>query len=118
MRLSAAEQSGRIATTTGEGRRRLQFQLGKQFTAPLRFVMKNQDPPGVTTAQVDSRLLNLWNAAKTPAARFPFNSLQRDLRSAIIEVGRCAHRYPPGGVIGGSDEGGKSVCSAEVDKSG
>ena len=25
---------------------------------------------------------------------------------------------PPGGVIGGSDEGGKSVCSAEVDKSG
>jgi len=54
----------------GKGRMRIQLQKGLTATSPATQVMVNDDPPGVTTAQVRSSLNALWNAAASGAAAF------------------------------------------------
>ena len=98
----------------GKGRMRIKLQKGLTATSPATQVMVNDDPPGVTTAQVRSSLNALWNAAASGAAGFPFNSNQRDLRSAIISVSQCAGKFAPTGY--GIPT--RSLCSADVGNSG
>ena len=97
-----------------EGRMRIQLQKGLTTTSPATQVMVNDDPPGVTTAQVRSSLNALWSEAASGAAGFPFNSNQRDLRSAIISVSQCAGKFAPSGYGIRT----MSLCSADIGNSG
>ena len=96
----------------GEGRMRIQLQKGSE-TVPGSPVLTNDDPPGVTTAQVFGGLTQIWLLAKA-WPDFPFNSEERDLRSAIISVSQCAKSFKPYGF--GIPK--KSLCTAPVGDSG
>ncbi len=98
----------------GEGRMRIQLQLEGTFTSPFSQILTNDDPPGVTTAQVRAGLLGIWGEAQIPSAGFPYNSQEGALRTAIIEVSQCLNKFPPNGY--GFPK--RSLCSAPVGTSG
>lgn len=101
----------------GEGRMRLQLQFGKgksgiteqAATQPL----KNDDPPGVTLAQVQGGLSGIATAAQSGLPNFP-KTLRKDLPDAIAKINKCASRFLPFGTFGWP----KTICSATIGSSG
>ncbi len=91
----------------GKTRMRIQLQKGITVTVPGTPVLIADDPPGVTKAQARAGLLGLWGLAGSGQTQFP-KSLQRDLRSAIIDISQCVGRQT------GTAPGKYTVCQAYV----
>jgi RHS repeat-associated protein len=97
-----------------EGSMRIQLQLGDQFTVPGTPILNNPDPPGVTSFQVREGLEEIYAIAQTSAAKFPFNSLQSDLVTAVIIVSQQAGMFAPYGYSGFK----RSLLTSPIGRSG
>lgn len=92
----------------GRTQMRIQLQKGTTVTIEGTPVLMADDPLGVTTANVYAGLLNLWGLVQSGQTDFPKNKLQRDLRSAIVEISECVKRQS------GTLSGWYQVCQAYV----
>ncbi|MFZ1084498.1 MAG: RHS repeat-associated core domain-containing protein [Terracidiphilus sp.] len=106
-------QDAKNCNARGKTQMRIQLQKGTTVTVVGTPVLQADDPPGVTKAQVWAGLAALWGLGGSGQTGFP-KSLQRDLRSAIIEVSQCVGRQT------GTLQGKYTVCQAYVtgDQSG
>ena len=104
---------------SAKGRMRIQLQFGTPdrggiTVKPATQELENDDPPGVTLAQVGEHLTILGGLAQAGLPSFP-KTLKRDIWPTINKVEACAARYLPYGTGGITV---KTICSKPIGKSG